>query len=137
MKEYEKSQNIIAESLLEKDVLDNIRNKLKQRKKNKTKKNNNNNEEMTISDKIYEARKLKYFSNSENEDNIESLKKYVAELEDDLKEKEDFIKELLFGEYIHQENYQNYQNINTEKNKQINEYYSKILELNRDKKKNR
>ena len=134
MKEYEISQNIIAESLLEKDTLEKIGNKLKQRKIS-TKKNNNNKEEASISNVIYEARKLKYFSDSGNESN-EELKKYITELEDDLKEKEDFIKGLLFEEYIHQENYQKYLNMIKGKDYQIDKYYSKIHELEINQKKN-
>lgn len=134
MKEYEISQNIIAESLLEKDTLEKIGNKLKQRKIS-TKKNNNNKEEASISNVIYEARKLKYFSDSGNESN-EELKKYITELEDDLKEKEDFIKGLLFEEYIHQENYQKYLNMIKDKDYQIDKYYSKIHELEINQKKN-
>ena len=134
MKEYEISQNIIAESLLEKDTLEKIGNKLKQRKIS-TKKNNNNKEEASISNVIYEARKLKYFSDSGNESN-EELKKYITELEDDLKEKEDFIKGLLFEEYIHQENYQMYLNMIKDKDYQIDKYYSKIHELEINQKKN-
>lgn len=132
MVEYEKMQNIIAESLLEKDVLENIKNKLRQRKKIKIK---NNKEETTISNTIYESKKIKYFSNPENEANIESLKKYITELEDELKEKQAFISEILLEEYIHEENYQKYQNIIQDKINQIAQNNSKIHELEIDKKK--
>ena len=131
MVEYEKMQNIIAESLLEKDVLENIKNKLRQRKKIKIKKNK---EETTISNTIYESKKIKYFSNPENEANIESLKKYITELEDELKEKQAFISEILLEEYIHEENYQKYQNIIQDKINQIAQNNSKIHELEIDKK---
>ena len=50
-------------------------------------------------------------------------------MEDALEEKEDFIKGLLFEEYIHQENYQKYLNMIQEKDNQIDKYYSKIHEL--------
>lgn len=132
MEEYLKSQKIIAESLLEKDVLENIKNKLRQRTKIKIKKNK---EETTISNTIYEPKKFKYFSNPENEANIESLKKYITELEDELKEKQAFISEILLEEYIHEENYQKYQNIIQDKINQIAQNNSKIHELEIDKKK--
>ena len=57
------------------------------------------------------------------------MKKYISKLEDDLEEKEAFIKELLFEEYIHQENCDKYQNKIEMQIKQIEKYNQKIHEL--------
>ena len=136
MKEYEKTQKIIAESLLEKEVLENIRNKLKHKKKNKTK-NDNKEEEITITTKISEARKLKleHLLSSEDKNKEDCLKKYITELEKDLEEKEAFVQELLLEEYIQGENYQTYQQKIEDQFTQIDKYNQKIHELERDKKK--
>ena len=50
--------------------------------------------------------------------------------------KKSLIKELIFEEYIHQENNQKYLNIIKDKNNQIENYFSKIHELELDKKNN-
>ena len=102
MKEFREIQKIVADSLLNKDAIQDIRNKIQKSKENVTKKNIDDKEEkeINISDKIKELRKLNY---SINDNNQESMKKYISKLEDDLEEKEAFIKELLFEEYIHQE----------------------------------
>ena len=128
MKEFREIQKIVADSLLNKDAIQDIRNKIQKSKENVTKKNIDDKEEkeINISDKIKELRKLNY---SINDNNQESMKKYISKLEDDLEEKEAFIKELLFEEYIHQENCDKYQNKIEMQIKQIEKYNQKIHEL--------
>ena len=126
--EFREIQKIVADSLLNKDAIQDIRNKIQKSKENVTKKNIDDKEEkeINISDKIKELRKLNY---SINDNNQESMKKYISKLEDDLEEKEAFIKELLFEEYIHQENCDKYQNKIEMQIKQIEKYNQKIHEL--------
>ena len=119
MEEFEKSQKIIADSLLEKSTIESIRDKL-QKKKKKTK-NINKEKEENINRMIRESKK----SNIENLiKNDKCLKEFVEGLENELEEKENFIRQLLFDEYIHGENYMKYE-------QKINEQFNQVA-ISRD-----
>jgi hypothetical protein len=119
MEEFEKTQKIIADSLLEKSTIESIRDKL-QKKKKKTK-NINKEKEENINRMIRESKK----SNIENLiKNDKCLKEFVEGLENELEEKENFIRQLLFDEYIHGENYMKYE-------QKINEQFNQVA-ISRD-----
>ena len=124
MEEFEQSQKIIADSLLEKNTIEKIRDKLQ--KKKKKSKNIKKEEEESTSKMIREAKKSKIENLIKNDVN---LKEFIEGLENELEEKENFIRQLLFYEYIHGENIQEYeQKINDQFN-QIAVFGDKINDL--------
>lgn len=135
MKEYEHTQKIIADSLLKKETLDEIRNKLNKKKKNTTKNNNKKEEEISITKKINESRitEIENLLNSGN--NNEKIKEYISQFEKDLEEKENLIRELFFQEYIIEENYEAYREKINEQFSTITKYCNRINELEKEKKK--
>ena len=124
MEEFEQTQKIIADSLLEKNTIEKIRDKLQ--KKKKKSKNIKKEEEESTSKMIREAKKSKIENLIKNDVN---LKEFIEGLENELEEKENFIRQLLFYEYIHGENIQEYeQKINDQFN-QIAIFGDKINDL--------
>ena len=124
MEEFEQSQKIIADSLLEKNTIEKIRDKLQ--KKKKKSKNIKKEEEESTSKMIREAKKSKIENLIKNDVN---LKEFIEGLENELDDKENFIRQLLFYEYIHGENIQEYeQKINDQFN-QIAVFGDKINDL--------
>ncbi len=114
MEEFEQSQKIIADSLLEKNTIEKIRDKLQ--KKKKKSKNIKKEEEESTSKMIREAKKSKIENLIKNDVN---LKEFIEGLENELEEKENFIRQLLFYEYIHGENIQEYE-------QKINDQFNQI-----------
>ena len=135
MKEYEQTQKIIADSLLKKETLEEIRNKLNKKKKNTTKNNNKKEEEISITKKINESRitEIENLLNSGN--NHEKIKEYISQFEKDLEEKENLIRELFFQEYIIEENYEAYREKINEQFSTITKYCNRNNELEKGKKK--
>ena len=124
MEEFEQTQKIIADSLLEKNTIEKIRDKLQ--KKKKKSKNIKKEEEESTSKMIREAKKSKIENLIKNDVN---LKEFIEGLENELDDKENFIRQLLFYEYIHGENIQEYeQKINDQFN-QIAIFRDKINDL--------
>jgi predicted nucleic acid-binding Zn-ribbon protein len=124
MEEFEQTQKIIADSLLEKNTIEKIRDKLQ--KKKKKSKNIKKEEEESTSKMIREAKKSKIENLIKNDVN---LKEFIEGLENELEEKENFIRQLLFYEYIHGENIKEYeQKINDQFN-QIAIFRDKINDL--------
>ena len=135
MKEYEQTQKIIADSLLKKETLEEIRNKLNKKKKNTTKNNNKKEEEISITKKINESRIIEIENLLNSGNNYDKIKEYITQFEKDLEEKENLIRDLFFQEYINEENYQTYREKINEQFSTITKYYNRINELEKEKKK--